>query len=140
MKEEQIGSEEDCDALVKSIGLAEGMSYEAEEPCLIHEFNLMLGNGEALYEALHKTVKEPLFANGMAQPIFPYGDTIRFCVYVETDYDTDNDGKLDLVKALVQLPGAVLDGMQVATIYEARPYITGCNSSMNPGGNIGSQG
>lgn len=35
MKEEKIGSEEDCDALVKSIGLAEGMSYEAEELSLI---------------------------------------------------------------------------------------------------------
>lgn len=55
--------------------------------------------------------------NGMAQPIFPYttgsvetgysnadSDVIRYCVYVETNYDTDDDGKLDLVKAVVQVP------------------------------------
>ena len=28
-------------------------------------------------------------------------DIIRYCVYVETNYDTDDDGKLDLVKALI---------------------------------------
>ncbi|MEG2455944.1 MAG: CocE/NonD family hydrolase, partial [Oscillospiraceae bacterium] len=85
--------------------------------------------------------------NGKAQPIFEYtpkdqknGDSgaIRFCVYVETDYDTDGDGKLDLIKALVQLPHEVLSGMKVATIYEARPYITCCNT-MNPEKNYGTE-
>lgn len=91
--------------------------------------------------------------NGMAQPIFPYttgevtegysndeSDIIRYCVYVETNYDTDDDGKLDLVKALVQIPRAAMEGnYKAATIYEARPYITGCNESMNPGKNLGSE-
>ena len=58
------------------------------------------------------------FLNGRAQPIFPYttgekadqgykyedSQIVRFPVYVETDYDTDADGKPDLVKAIVQLP------------------------------------
>lgn len=58
---------------------------------------------------------------------------IRYCVYVETNYDTDGDGKLDLVKALVQLPRAAMEGdYQAATIYEARPYITGCTSDSTP--------
>ena len=77
----------------------------------------------------------PLFVNGLAQPIFPYttgavtegydnadSDIIRLCVYVETNYDTDGDGKLDLVKALVQIPRAAAEGSyKAATIYEARP-------------------
>lgn len=101
----------------------------------------------------------PLFLNGRAQPIFPYtsgavstvdnsayarygghaaaeepydnanSDIIRYFVYVETNYDTDGDGKLDLVKALVQVPRAAAEGdYQAATIFEARPYITGCTT------------
>ena len=80
----------------------------------------------------------------MAQPIFPYtsgvptkdgysndkSDIIRYSVYVETNYDTDSDGKLDLVKALVQLPRAAAEGKyKAATIYDARPYITGCTDN-----------
>ena len=37
---------------------------------------------------------------------------------------------IDLVKALVQIPRAAMEGdYKAATIYEARPYITGCNES-----------
>ena len=65
---------------------------------------------------------------------------IRDSVYVETNYDTDDDGKLDLVKAVVQVPRAAVEGnYKAATIYEARPYITGCNDSMSPGENLGSE-
>ena len=75
---------------------------------------------------------EPLFVSGVAQPIFPYtsgvptkdgysndkSDIIRYSVYVETNYDTDGDGKLDLVKALVQLPRAAAEGKyKAAAIY-----------------------
>ncbi|MBQ6569130.1 MAG: X-prolyl-dipeptidyl aminopeptidase, partial [Clostridia bacterium] len=76
--------------------------------------------------------------NGMAQPILKYtdaqsevytnegSDILRFVVYVETDYDTDADGKPDLVKALVQVPRPAAEGkMSVPAIYEARPYIAG---------------
>ena len=87
---------------------------------------------------------EPLFVDGVAQPIFPYtsgvptkdgysndkSDIIRYSVYVETNYDTDGDGKLDLVKALVQLPRAAAEGKyKAAAIYDARPYITGCTDN-----------
>ncbi|MEE1328154.1 MAG: CocE/NonD family hydrolase, partial [Oscillospiraceae bacterium] len=85
--------------------------------------------------------------NGLAQPILTYtnakvttytntsqygdgryNDIVRFCVYVETDYDTDGDGKLDLVKAVVQLPRAAMEGeYDAAVIYEARPYCAGEN-------------
>ena len=53
-------------------------------------------------------------------------DILRFCVYVETDYDTDNDGMADLVKAMVQVPRAAAEGKyRAATIYDPTPYSAG---------------
>ncbi|MBR2664199.1 MAG: X-prolyl-dipeptidyl aminopeptidase, partial [Clostridia bacterium] len=76
--------------------------------------------------------------NGMAQPMARYtdawsleytnenSDLLRFVVYVETDFDTDLDGKPDLIKTMVQLPRAAAEGAyQAPVIYEARPYIAG---------------
>ena len=77
--------------------------------------------------------------NGRAQPIFPFtpgddiehysyekSDIVRYIVYVETDYDTDGDGKPDLVKTLVQVPKAAVKGdYKAPTIFEASPYVTG---------------
>ena len=55
--------------------------------------------------------KVPVFENGLAQPVFPFTDgktgedydphtseIVRYCVYVESDYDMDGDGKRDLIK------------------------------------------
>ena len=127
--------------MAESVGLTKNIEWTPAELCTVDEFNTMLQDVQPLYDAMHKDVREPLFVDGVAQPIFEYsdptqanGDTgvVRFCVYVETNYDTDGDGKLDLVKALVQLPHEVLDGLQVPTIYEARPYITGCTAGATP--------
>ena len=76
--------------------------------------------------------------NGMAQPFLKVtdaqredytnegSDILRFVVYVETDLDTDLDGKRDLVKTMVQLPRPAAEGVYRApAIYEARPYIAG---------------
>jgi X-Pro dipeptidyl-peptidase len=47
-------------------------------------------------------------------------------VYVESDYDTDLDGKCDLIKVYVQVPRAAVlsgvDGWKAPVLYEARPY------------------
>ena len=86
-----------------------------------------------------KYSKEPVFENGMAQPVFPITDgktgenydpstsnIVRYCVYVESDYDIDGDGKRDLVKAVVQVPRSAVEGnYKAATLYEARPYAAG---------------
>ena len=76
--------------------------------------------------------------DGMMQPILQYSDPraddysnrnseiLRFCVYVETDHDTDNDGMADLVKVVVQVPRAAAEGRyQAATIYDPTPYAAG---------------
>lgn len=80
------------------------------------------------------------FENGQSQPIIPLDDVlfddevysntgmhlITFTVYVETDYDTDLDGKPDLVKAWVKLPRPAAEGdYQASVIYQANPYSAG---------------
>ena len=153
MEESQLGTyPADYNAMADSMGMTNGIeNYSPTATCTQANLAVMQQSAQVLYDALHSETREPLFMNGMAQPIFPFttgaveegydnanSDIIRFFVYVETDYDTDDDGKLDLVKALVQLPRAAMEGdYQAATIYEARPYITGCTSGDVPYGEEG---
>lgn len=153
MEDRQLGTyPDDYNALADSMGMTKGIAnYDPTGPCTDANWDILKKAVQPLYDALHADKLQPLFMNGMAQPIFPYtsgaveegydnakSDIIRYCVYVETDYDTDDDGKLDLVKALVQIPRAAMEGdYKAATIYEARPYITGCTSGGAPYGEDG---
>ena len=93
-----------------------------------------------------KVCQKMVFEDGMAQPILTYtsgtsascnsasSDIVRFCVWVETDYDTDADGKLDLIKVLIQLPRAAMEGdYDAPVIYEARPYVAGTTGNVTAG-------
>ncbi len=130
-------------AMAKSVDIADD-KFDGSAACSLEELNTMANSTAAVN--LRNAVKNgtPLFVDGVAQPIFPYtsgvptkdgysndkSDIIRYSVYVETNYDTDGDGKLDLVKALVQLPRAAAEGKyKAAAIYDARPYITGCTDN-----------
>ena len=136
----QLGqSQADRERFAKSLGLiekSEDLNRKVSRP----ELAKMYETAKKLYDAYRAEKKSPLFLNGRAQPIFPYttgekedqdykyedSQIVRFPVYVETDYDTDADGKPDLVKAIVQLPKAVAQGdFKAATILEARPYVAG---------------
>ncbi|MDR0570970.1 MAG: hypothetical protein LBG71_07120, partial [Clostridiales Family XIII bacterium] len=141
MSESALGTDSDRDALAKSLGFLDSWDYQPTAPVdsqTAAAMDAAMGGAfDGLRDALGKKPLEPYFVHGMAQPIFPYGNSIyydtseegvvRFAVYVETDLDTDGDGKLDLVKALVQLPRAALEGAKLSTIFEARPYIEGTN-------------
>ena len=144
MKETQFPSgDSDYIAMAKSVGIADD-KFDGSAACSLEELHTMATSTAAVN--LRNAVKNgtPLFVDGVAQPIFPYtsgvptkdgysndkSDIIRYSVYVETNYDTDGDGKLDLVKALVQLPRAAAEGKyKAAAIYDARPYITGCTDN-----------
>lgn len=77
--------------------------------------------------------------DGKTQAVFPYtpgtntrsysnetSDIVRFPVWVETTADVDADGKCDLIKAIVQVPRAAVEGKyKAATIYEANPFSAG---------------
>jgi len=79
-----------------------------------------------------------IIEDGKLQPVFRVSDLraenytnegsdiLRFCVWVETDYDTDLDGMADLVKVLMQVPRAAAEGeYKAATIYDPTPYGAG---------------
>lgn len=53
-------------------------------------------------------------------------DILRYCVWVETDRDTDLDGKADLVKVFVQVPRAAAEGeYKAGVLYDPTPYNAG---------------
>ena len=153
MEESQLGKHPyDWNCMAESADLLSRIDYSNPAAAATkQDYTAVMKAVKPLYNALHADKLKPLFINGKAQPIFPYttgaveegysnedSDIIRFFVYVESNYDTDNDGKLDLVKALVQLPRAAMEGdYKAATIYEARPYITGCTDRYN---SIGTEG
>ena len=148
MEEKQLGTHpHDWDSMAKSADLLAGVEADDLSATATQaDFRQVMKQSAPLYDALHAEKLQPLFINGLAQPIFPYttgemaegydnadSDIIRFFVYVETNYDTDLDGKLDMVKVLVQVPRAAYEGdYQAATIYEARPYITGGSPMYGP--------
>lgn len=116
--DEEITLEESIDANTGSSQEAPGENTPAESP------------GKMIIE------------DGMAQPMVQYSDItpgytnegsdiLRFAVYVETDYDTDQDGKKDLVQAVVQVPKAAAEQKYDApTIFEASPYFAGTTDAV----------
>ena len=144
MQEKQFpNGDSDYIQMAKSLTII-GDDFKADAACTEEEKSAMQTKAENIGLKTAIDNGKPLFVNGVAQPIFPYtsgvptaegysndkSDIIRYSVYVETNYDTDGDGKLDLVKALVQLPRAAAEGKyKAAAIYDARPYITGCTDN-----------
>ncbi len=71
----------------------------------------------------------PVFTNGMAQVVPAFQDTtkwIRHDLWVETDFDTDRDGRNDRVHVDVTRPGQTeTDGLKVSIVYGSSPYFAG---------------
>ena len=72
---------------------------------------------------------KPVFENGMAQEIPALANTdewIRQALWVETEFDSDGDGKLDRVHVAVTRPKQTeTEGMKVPVIYGSSPYYSG---------------
>lgn len=99
---------------------------------------LCLAAGIAPVASAAEKARTPVFEDGMAQEVFTWSnlrsddysnensEILRFCVYVETDYDTDMDSMADLVEVFVQVPRAAAEGAyRAATIYDPTPYGSG---------------
>ncbi|HYW32131.1 MAG TPA: Xaa-Pro dipeptidyl-peptidase, partial [Gemmatimonas sp.] len=71
----------------------------------------------------------PLFVNGMAQVVPAFRDTttwIRQDLWVETDFDSDRNGKPDRVHVDVTRPGQTeSEGLKVSVLYGSSPYFAG---------------
>ncbi len=69
-----------------------------------------------------------VFENGMAQVVPAFSDStqwIREQLWVETEFDTDGDGKRDRVHVGVTRPRQTANGLKVPIVYESSPYFAG---------------
>lgn len=64
--------------------------------------------------------------NGMTKPIYSIDEAIVENLFVETEIDSDRDGKQDRVSIKVMRPKTELD-VKVPVIYEMSPYRSGIN-------------
>ena len=71
----------------------------------------------------------PVFANGMAQVVPAFQDSTRWIrqnLWVETDFDTDRDGRKDRVHVDVTRPAQTeTEGLKVPVVYGSSPYFAG---------------
>lgn len=66
-----------------------------------------------------------MFFNGKSIPVFNTNKVIREVVYVESDLDTDEDGKSDLLQTTIFRPAESNSGLKVPALYTASPYFGG---------------
>src|SRR5204862_509400 len=71
----------------------------------------------------------PLFRDGQAQVVKAFEDPsgwVRESLWVETEFDSDGDGRRDRVFTDVTRPGQTeMEGLTVPVIYESSPYFAG---------------
>ena len=76
---------------------------------------------------------KPVFKDGMAQEVEAFMDPeqwIRDNVWVETNFDSDDDGKPDRMHVDVTRPGQTeTQGLQVPVVYETSPYYSGTGNT-----------
>lgn len=79
------------------------------------------------------SVAVPVIVNGEAQRIPEFEDPekwIRHDLWVETEFDTDGDGRKDRMHVDVTRPAQTEDGnMKLPVVYESSPYFAGTGSS-----------
>ncbi|MBE2316733.1 Xaa-Pro dipeptidyl-peptidase [Solirubrobacter sp. CPCC 204708] len=92
-----------------------------------------LATGQAP-EALAAAPAVPTFINGLAQPVFATAeaDWINYELWVESNFDSDRDGKKDRIHVDVSRPKETeTDGLKVPVIFEDSPYYAGGSDSPN---------
>jgi X-Pro dipeptidyl-peptidase len=75
----------------------------------------------------------PVFEDGQAQVVPGFADPatwIRHDLWVETDFDSDGDGRPDRVHVGVTRPAQTdSEGLRVPVVYESSPYFSGVGSA-----------
>ena len=71
----------------------------------------------------------PVFVDGQAQVVEAFGkraDWIKEWLFVEADFDSDGDGKMDRLHVDVWRPKqTATEGLKVPVVYESSPYFSG---------------
>ena len=86
--------------------------------------DVMAGQGYFYNRKTEFAPNEFLFFNGKSMPAFDTSKIIREVVYVESDLDTDGDGKSDLLQTIIFRP-IESETLPVPTLYTASPYFGG---------------
>ena len=85
-------------------------------------------SGAFMLASLAQAQDEPWFENGMAQIVPGFEDPnswIREDLWVETEFDTDGDGKPDRMHVDVTRPAQTNEGFKLPVVYESSPYYSG---------------
>lgn len=91
-------------------------------------FSLACGLLLSVPQLQAQTTATPVFKNGEAQVIAAFEDSkewIREDLWVETEFDTDGDGRLDRMHVDVTRPAQTEKGLKLPVIYETSPYYAG---------------
>lgn len=96
--------------------------------CGQHEIKAQKNKGKA-ETAVKVSLTVPVIVNGEAQKISAFenqDDWIREDLWVETEFDTDGDGRLDRMHVDVTRPKQTeTEGLKLPVIYESSPYFAG---------------
>ena len=89
-----------------------------------------LAAGAAALLPAHPSARQSphVIVDGQAQVVEAFADSaawIRHDLWVETEFDTDGDGRPDRVHVAVTRPGQTADGLRVPVVYETSPYYSG---------------
>ena len=82
--------------------------------------------------ALTPTGPQPTFIDGQAQIVQAFADPetwIRHDLWVETEFDSDGDGRPDRVHVDVTRPAQTEEGLRLAVVYESSPYYSGTGTT-----------
>jgi X-Pro dipeptidyl-peptidase len=82
--------------------------------------------------ACAQDLPQPVFVDGQAQIVPAFADTTRWIredLWVETEFDTDGDGRPDRVHTSVVRPGPTADGLRVPVVYASSPYYSGTGTT-----------
>ena len=60
--------------------------------------------------------------DGVTQPVFGYADAIRERVFIDSTFDSDNDGLRDIIAFDIMRPAATAQGLKAPVIMDASPY------------------
>jgi X-Pro dipeptidyl-peptidase len=86
----------------------------------------------SLADAQGQTPAQPVFVAGQAQIVPVFADStewIRHDLWVETEFDSDGDGRPDRMHVSVVRPKQTdTEGLKVPVIYETSPYFAGTGS------------
>lgn len=102
----------------------------------MHRFLLLLQVLAGVHVLVAQNEVGPIFKDGEAQIVPEFeneDDWIRHDLWVETEFDTDGDGRLDRMHVDVTRPKQTEDGLKLPIIYASSPYYAGTQGFI-PGG------